>query len=68
MKKTTKIAAVAVIIIIVAAAAVFAVTYKPQEEVIEEVIELPAGEPPQWQVKVTGNVGFVKSKQRYFFW
>jgi DMSO/TMAO reductase YedYZ molybdopterin-dependent catalytic subunit len=56
MKKVTKIVAVTLIIIIVATVAVFAVMYKPPEEVIEEVIELPAGEPPQWQVKVAGNV------------
>jgi DMSO/TMAO reductase YedYZ molybdopterin-dependent catalytic subunit len=54
MKKVTKIVAVALIIIIVATVAVFAVMFASKPA--EEAIELPAGEPPQWQVKVTGNV------------
>jgi hypothetical protein len=53
MKKTTKIAIAVCITAIVVIAAVFVVHYlSPQAE----TISLPDGEPPQWQVTVTGNV------------
>jgi DMSO/TMAO reductase YedYZ molybdopterin-dependent catalytic subunit len=52
MKKNTKIAGLALIAIIVAITIISVILYYPNSA----QIKLPDGEPPQWEVKVTGYV------------
>lgn len=52
LKKTTKIASLVLITIIVAITIFSAILYYPNSD----EIKLPVGDPPQWEIKVSGNV------------
>jgi DMSO/TMAO reductase YedYZ molybdopterin-dependent catalytic subunit len=53
MKKKIALIAVALAVTIITVSAVFLTVYNPQPMA---TIKLPAGQPPQWQIAVSGNV------------